>query len=320
MRSTSAKVGIQNICKSIGRSGQVRREDAIPTESLALYYRLVSRRFSHHPPSHRIIMDSNEMFNWPNGDIILRATHGNDSRDFRVHKLFLSFASPVFKDMFKLPQPSSATSTVDIIDVTDPPGALEVILRFIYPSTDPPAINDLTLLTEVLVLADKYDIGVARSQLRRSLSEFARTEPLRVYAIACRLGFEDEMKIASSRTTSIHLPGLTELPDEFKLIPATEYHRLILLHARYRKEVEAIASNHPPGVPQAKGFMSAALAVSDVYTRPSIIVAIRNGAPLNYESLMLAVYPERNVFTETNGVGNFIRSILDKANTLNLTV
>ncbi|KAF9643877.1 hypothetical protein BDM02DRAFT_3072578, partial [Thelephora ganbajun] len=104
---------------------------------------------------------------------------------------------------FKLPQPSSATSTVDIIDMSDPPGALEVILRFIYPSTDPPAINDLTLLAEVLVLADKYDIGVARSQLRRSLSEFATTEPLRVYAIACRLGFEDEMKIASSRTTSI---------------------------------------------------------------------------------------------------------------------
>ena len=190
-------------------------------------------------------MDSGEIFNWPNADVILRATHGTDSRDFRVHKLFLSFASPVFNDMFKLPQPSSETSTVDVIDVADPPRVLELVLRFIYPSTDPPAINDLTLLSEVLVLVNKYDIKVARSRLQSPLLEFAKTEPLRVYAIACRLGFEDEMKIASLHTTSIHLPGLTQLPDEFRSIPATEYHRLILLHSEYRKEVEAIAAHSP---------------------------------------------------------------------------
>ncbi|KAF9643879.1 hypothetical protein BDM02DRAFT_3132119 [Thelephora ganbajun] len=78
--------------------------------------------------------------------------------------------------------------------------------------------------------------------------------PRRVYAMTCRLGFGGEMKIASSLTTSIHLPGLTELPDEFKLIPATEYHRLILLHVRYRKEVGAIASNHQSGILQKKGL------------------------------------------------------------------
>ncbi|KAF9644746.1 kinase-like protein [Thelephora ganbajun] len=148
-----------------------------------------------------------------------------------------SFASPIFREMFQLRQPSSATSNVNTIsDVIGPSQALEVILCFTYPSTDPPTINDLTLSSEVLVLADKCNIGVARSRLRTSLVRFARTEPLGVYAIVCRLGFEGEMKIASSRTTSIHLPGLTELPEEFKLIPATECHRLILLHARYRHD------------------------------------------------------------------------------------
>ncbi|KAF9644737.1 hypothetical protein BDM02DRAFT_3121402 [Thelephora ganbajun] len=215
-------------------------------------YCLVFWHFSHNPFSRTTSTNPDEVFNWPDGDIILRATHATDSRDFRVHKIFLSFASPVFREIFQLPQPSSATSSIDTIDVIGPPQALEVILRFIYPSADPPTINDLTLLSQVLVLADKYDIGVARSRLRTSLVRFARTEPLRVYAIACRLGFEDEMKIASSRTTSIHLPGLTELPDEFKLIPATEYHRLILLHARYRK-VEAIATTPSQTLPSIKG-------------------------------------------------------------------
>ena len=188
---------------------------------------LVPWRFHNSSPC-IVTMTSDEMFNWPDGDVILRSIHGTESRDFRVHKIFLSFASPIFKDMFKLPQPSSPTSNVDVIDLTDPPRVLELILRFIYPCP-PPVIDDLTLLSEVLFLADKYDIEAARSRLRPSLMKFAKTEPLRAYAIACRLGFEDEMKIVSSHTTSINLTEVTQLPDEFKFIPATEYHRLILL-------------------------------------------------------------------------------------------
>jgi len=59
--------------------------------------------------------------------------------------------------------------------------------------------------------------------------EFAKTESLRVYAIACRLGFEDETQIASPHMTSIHPAGLTGSPNESKSIPAMEYHRLILV-------------------------------------------------------------------------------------------
>ena len=198
-------------------------------------------RHLHNFPSYTI-MNSDEMFNWPDGDVILRATHGANSRDFRVHKLFLSFASPVFKDMFKVPQPPSPSSNVDIIDVTDSPRTLELVLRFIYPFA-PPVIKDLTTLSEVLIIADKYDIETVQSRLRPSLAELAKTKPLRAYAIACRLGFEDEMKIASSHMTAIDLSELTQLPDEFKFIPATEYHRLIRRHKKHRSGgVAAVAS------------------------------------------------------------------------------
>ena len=202
-------------------------------------------RFSHQPFPRTIIMNSNEMLNWPDGDVILRSIHGSDRRDFRVHKLLLSLASPVFKDMFGIPQPlSPASPDVDIVDMVDPPQALGVILRFIYPSS-PPVIDDLSLLSEVLTLADKYDIEAARSRLRPSLVKFAKTDPLRVYAIACRLGYKDEMEVASSHAASTdHILGLTELPDEFRHIPATEYHRF--LHARYCKQAEASATRRPP--------------------------------------------------------------------------
>lgn len=135
------------------------------------------------------ITGPSEMFNWPDGDVILRNTYGTERREFRVHKPFLSFASPVFKEMLTTAQPSSSTSNIDTINLGDPPRALELILRSIYPSPIPPVVDDLTVVSEALNLANKYDIEVARSRLRSSLVEFAKTEPLRVYAIACRLRY-----------------------------------------------------------------------------------------------------------------------------------
>ena len=266
------------------------------------------------------IMNSNELFNWPDGDVILRATHGAETRDFRVHKVFLSFSSPVFRDMFGIPQPSSvATNGIDVVDVTDPPRALELILRFIYPSVDSPVIDDLTTLSEALVLADKYDIEVARSRLRPSFREFAITEPLRTYAIACRLGLEDEMKIASSHTISIHLPGLTELPDEFKLIPATEYHRLILLHSKYRKEVETIANSATrPTV--SRGGLSGFGLIANGIARANVAETVKGCMPLNYESFKLAWKAKYDVDPDGSDVHAIFLSILEKANSLNLTV
>jgi hypothetical protein len=93
------------------------------------------------------------------------------------------------------------------------------------------------------------------------------------------------MKIASSHTTSIHLPGLTALPDEFMSIPATKYHHLILLHARYRTEVEAIATNPPLMQPVTRGLffgMSSMGAVIGAATQQPTLDTIRKGTPLNY--------------------------------------
>jgi hypothetical protein len=105
--------------------------------------------------------------------------------------------------------------------------------------------------------------------------EFAKTDRLlRACAIACRLGFEDE--ITSSYTTSIHLPGLTELSDEFRTIPAAECHRLVLLHAKCRKEVEVIATT------ARVGLLSAIML-------GVVVGSIKKATPLNYEPLLLAV-------------------------------
>lgn len=122
-------------------------------------------------------MNSGEMFNWPDGDVILCSTHGDETRDLRVHKLFLSFSSPVFKDMSTIPQPLTPTSDIDIVDLSDPPRALELILRFVYPYPAPPVVEDLTIAWEALKIADKYGIEVALPRLRSSLAGFAKLNP-----------------------------------------------------------------------------------------------------------------------------------------------
>ena len=171
-------------------------------------------------------------------------------------------------------------------------------------------------MSEALNLADKYDISVARSRLRLSLVEFAKKEPLRVYAIARRLGLEDEMRIASSHSTSIHLPELTELPDEFRFIPATEYHRLIRLHSRYRKEVEAIARSIVGMVPRARGFSGMMEAIELDSVLEDLGGDIK-GIPLNHKSFKLAM---NGVDLGATDLESIIRCIFESANSLNLTV
>ncbi|KAF9649052.1 hypothetical protein BDM02DRAFT_1981589 [Thelephora ganbajun] len=180
----------------------------------------------------------NDDFSVPDGDIILR-TQSLPNRHFRVHKLVLSLASSVFKDMFGMPQPEPDASTVDteVVDVTDPPQALDLILRLIYP-IPPPIVNNLDLLVEGLVITDKYNIAGARARLRMRLAKFVNEDPLRAYAIASRFGFDEEAERASSLTTGIYLPALTDLPDDLKHISAPAYHKLIRLHERYRNEIE----------------------------------------------------------------------------------
>jgi len=182
----------------------------------------------------------NDEFNVPNADVILR-TSGSPNRDFRVHKLLLTLASPFFADMFTLPQPvrsGGEGADLAVVDVTDPPQALDLVLRLIYPSFLPPSIDSLDLLVEGLIIVDKYNIESARARLRVQLTRFINDAPLRVYAIASRFGFNEEAEAASSLTTTHYLPALPDIPDDMKYVPVSAYHKLVVLHAKHRDSVE----------------------------------------------------------------------------------
>lgn len=168
------------------------------------------------------------------GDVILRCS---DNVGFRVHRLILVLASPVFADMFSLPQPATAESESAVspptIDLTEDSKTILPLLDACYPFGDP-TLDDLDTIDRVLDAAAKYDVAKATQFSQRRLHAFVSWEPLRAFAIACRMHFEDLAKAAADRVhaLSIFENGLVYVK-ELDRVSAGCYHRL-LQHYRRR--------------------------------------------------------------------------------------
>src|SRR5258705_411669 len=112
-------------------------------------------------------------FTADDADVVLRATRCDPPREFRVHKNILSIASPVFGDMFKIPQPADESSTtpaaaVPVIDLDDTPEDLEIFLRMVYPFGFTEMFT-LDAISRALVILDKYEVRGTSLQPLKSL-------------------------------------------------------------------------------------------------------------------------------------------------------
>lgn len=182
-------------------------------------------------------MQHTYQFTADDADIILRTP---EPKLFRVHKNILSIASSVFRDMLSVPQ-SLSEPTKDakydppVVDVDDSAQDLEVLLRMIYPMAFPP-ITDLNALSNALVILDKYHTEGLQERLKPLLVSpaFLTTDPMRVYAIACRWGFKPEAEIAAPYVSAVGISTFTCV-DDMRYISGLDYHRIALL-ARERRE------------------------------------------------------------------------------------
>ena len=177
-------------------------------------------------------------FDASDADAILRSS---DGKEFRIHKLILSLASPVFQGMFSLPQPTDPPSQIPSVDLPEHSDILQPFIQYLYPRS-PPKISDLSMWAALYTIADKYSAEGAMESLRETLiPRFLDTHPLRVYALASRWGFEEEARIASRRTLQMDISE--EFPEEdARLMGGVACRKLYRLHLQHRDKARALVS------------------------------------------------------------------------------
>ncbi|KAG2742328.1 hypothetical protein P692DRAFT_20839337 [Suillus brevipes Sb2] len=172
------------------------------------------------------IITATAPFDNPDGDIILRSANGVD---FHVFKLILSLMSPVFKDMFTLPQ--NCVSSVPVITVTESSTTLESLLLLCYPAATP-TFDSLDNAKAVIEAAKKYDMQAVLSRAGDLvMSLFLSTHFLDLYALSCRFGWQHHAQTAATR--SLEIKNLGRPSAEFETmhdITALDYHRLLIYH------------------------------------------------------------------------------------------
>ena len=270
-----------------------------------------------------VATSNTEKFDAPDADIIRRTPE----RDFRVHKLVLSLASPVFKDLISQPQPTTPTSDdptkpddseveIDVLRVTDPAEPLGFVLRIIYPSTTLVGsvfARGLDTLMECLDIARKYEIEKATSQLANTLSRCAASDPLRVYAMAYRFGFTDLAESTSDLVVSS--ADLANLPSDFDNIPATVYHDLVKRRMKYLEKVVQGIEGAPPR-PMCVNCLSGNHHVQEVF-RLRLVRLIMTGTPLDAAACLDAWrrnYGSQQCVNRGCCVADFIRSAIPNLN------
>ena len=186
-------------------------------------------------------------FKGPDADVILRST---DGKEYHAHNFIPSLASPVFQGMFGLPQPAASPPQIPAIDLAEPSEILEPFIQYLYPRS-PPKISDITAWAAVYAVADKYQAEGVMDSLRDTLlPKFLKASPFRVYTLASRWAFEEEAKIASTRTLTLDiLKKLT--PEDAELMGDAACRKLFLLHLNRREAVRAFIAQHP--YPSASG-------------------------------------------------------------------
>jgi hypothetical protein len=177
----------------------------------------------------------------PDADVILRASGG---KEFHAHKLVLSLASPVFRDMFSVPQPpATKSSQLPIVDVDDPPEALEAFLQIIYPTRNP-LIENIETLVAVLRLADKYDAKDILDIHKHHLpSMYSSSSPIQMYAILCACGREEEAGAAARRVPFASLKTLDSNP-LLQFITTPQYQQLVSFMTVRDQKMREIVGRH----------------------------------------------------------------------------
>ena len=132
-------------------------------------------------------------FNNAQADLILRSSDEVPVH-FRVFKLILSLASPVFADMFNiaLPPPSETPhDEIQVVPLSEHSTALDIALRHIYPVKRMPQTDTLRCASILAEFSRKYQVEALYQSIIGYLRDSIKHDPVGVYSIAAAYGYDD---------------------------------------------------------------------------------------------------------------------------------
>ncbi|KAL7280617.1 hypothetical protein ACG7TL_005554 [Trametes sanguinea] len=176
-------------------------------------------------------------------DLILRSS---DGVDYNVYRCILALASPIFADMWSLPQPTPPSHRSHKADSPDLPAVaipetaktLETLLRLIYPLSTVPDFASIHDFKAAFLVAHKYEIDYTKTVLSSALSKYSGLEPLRMYAMAVRYDLPDVARLAARGFLLMQDP--LAMVDEVKELDVVAYHRLLVYRARCTNSLKTL--------------------------------------------------------------------------------
>ncbi|KDQ20430.1 hypothetical protein BOTBODRAFT_26437 [Botryobasidium botryosum FD-172 SS1] len=159
-------------------------------------------------------------------DLILRGS--NTLLEFHADRQTVCDASPVLRSMISA-LGEREPGTIEIVQVEETEEILEAMLRFIYPKTRKPMLSSVEQLEQLLRAAKKYRIEAAFHTLGAAVLDLAQKEPLRAYAISCRHGLVEEMRLTSSHTLRVDILK-SDLSHEVGDVKPVFMKKLVQLH------------------------------------------------------------------------------------------
>lgn len=120
----------------------------------------------------------------------------------------------------------------EILFMDESADTLAVLLSVAH-GQDVPSLNSISEVETVIHAAEKYDMPGVLNYVRQGLLRFVRQEPVRVYALACRWGWIEEAKTASSHTLGLDLLS-SDIRPTLNVMDSEDLARLLYLHRRRR--------------------------------------------------------------------------------------
>lgn len=183
------------------------------------------------------------ILDFPGSDVTLVSS---DDREFKVHRVILSLASPFFASMFSLPPAPSTSSTNSIIQMVETSSVLEMLLCYTYPTSPKPQISDIAEAVTLIETARKLELHAAEVEVTTRVEKLLALDPnpLKAWALAIRCGAEDARRAAMLRLLILSDSALTEAIDEASadLVwpSALDYYKLLKWRANAVREGQAV--------------------------------------------------------------------------------